>query len=242
MRGAGGRAGQKGSGNASPVRRRWGFHVRPRGSEPNGLHRKRRLQEAVSSPRTVSSRLLQPNQRGQTDPSLRLSRRLLMRAAVVSSLAGVSGCTSVLGKSEADQLLEHYQDGYSRYKTGAEKHNDAVIAYRSDEYEHVQQLITNAIDQLRQARTAFESAHDLATDLDDPDVRRIVSSALEKSRLLIEASKLLQETAAGFSNEEYEAAQERYEDYREKSRTLQETEMMAPARLAERVDTGLLDL
>lgn len=177
-----------------------------------------------------------------TDQHSTISRRLLLRSVVVASIPGVAGCSSVLGTPKADRLLDRYQAGFSKYKTGAEQHNEAVIAYRSDEYEEVQRLIEAALEPLEEARTAFVTARDLAEEIDNADAIAIVSKAVEQTELLIEASKLLRETARGFANENFDSAQESYESYRETALQLSNRELTAPRVLQEYLDQGILDL
>lgn len=177
----------------------------------------------------------------QNDVNRMASRRQIMGTVVALGIPSLAGCNSVLGDPKADRLLENYEEGYSKYNTGTEIHNNAVLKYRGDEYEQVIQLIEDALAPLKQAKNAFETCRGLAQDLDNQDALSIVSSALDQTRLLIEASELLRETAKGFKNEQYESAQSSYDSYKVTAAELSNSNLTDPRVFEQVLDQGLLD-
>lgn len=165
-----------------------------------------------------------------------------MRTILVAAIPGLAGCGSVLRNPKADELLEKYQDGYSSYNSGAEKHNEAVISYRSDEYETVQSLLDEALTHLGEAKTAFKKAQQLAKEVENTDANAIATSAREQTELLIEASNLLKSTAEGFANNNYDSAQQSYDNYKETAAKISNRDLTDPKTLHEVVDQGVFDV
>jgi hypothetical protein len=172
---------------------------------------------------------------------LTISRRKTMRGLFVAAMPAITGCNSVLGSSKKDELLEKYQDGFSTYKTGAEKHNEAVIAYRSDDFDTVQSLLDEALTELEKAKPAFEQSRQLAKEIDNADAIEIITAAVEQTNLIIQASNQLQNTANGFANGNYESAQESYEDYKDTAAELSNRDLAEPKTLNQKLDEGMID-
>lgn len=175
-------------------------------------------------------------------PQRGVKRRKIVLLVGMTCTSVLSGCTSVLGSSPEERLLETYREGYSDYKKGVELHNDAVIAYKSDANSEVERKIDDALGPLSTARDSFQLARDIAADNQLSEARKIVASAVERTRLLIEASRLLRETARQFRTDNPEKAQESYDAYRARHLEFEKTEIYPPQVLEERLNTGILDL
>lgn len=153
-----------------------------------------------------------------------------------------SGCAGILGNSAEDEIMETYREGYSKYTTGADLQNQAVIAYQSDEYATVAQRVQSALEALDAALDSFRSTREVATEAEITPARRIAGAAVRKTELLIEASALLRQTAKGFETGEYEEAQSAYESYRARMAEFEQVDLYPPRALEREMDSGLFDL
>ena len=170
-----------------------------------------------------------------------LSRRRIGSVLGTGLFVGLAGCSSILGNSAEDRVMEAYQAGFKQYQTGAELHNEAVIAYRSDEYKKVETKIQEALPDLQSASDEFQTTKQIAVEEGLAEPETIASTAIEKTRLLIESSKLLKETATGFKTENYEQAQTSYDSYRSRIAAFEEAEMYPPRVLSQSLDSSFFD-
>lgn len=171
----------------------------------------------------------------------RLTRRRILQLSAVGATSSLAGCSTIVSNEDAERLIELYENGYTNFEEGASIHNEAVIAYQDDEYDEVQEKMDSALPILERALVSFGDAKPLAVKLQNRDAERIVEAAIEKSKVLIQASKLLRATAKEFGNENYDTAQNKYDEYRETAQVLTQKEIVPPQMLEERVDTGLFD-
>ena len=210
-------------------------HARNHVARRVGFHKKIARQRVL--PRLYHR---QCSQRSGSD--LRVTRRQVASILGTASMPLASGCTSILGPSAEDRLLQTYQEGFSSYKSGTELHNEAVIAYRSDAYTEVQNSIQEALDPLASARESFRTTRDIASENGMAEARQIAESAVKKTQLLIEASGLLSDTATRFHNDNPEQAQESYDAYRDRMTEFDRVQIYPPRVLEERLDSGIFDL
>lgn len=162
-------------------------------------------------------------------------RRFLTRGVSVGTLVTLSGCLAPLRSGRKKRMITRYETGVEAYRTGANRHNEGVIAYRSDEHDAAVDALEAASTELGKAVADFEDAHRLARELDNDRAVQITKGAVTKSRRLLEVTDLLAESAEGFATDDFEQAQSAYDEYKEKRGSVNQGSLATTATLVDAV-------
>lgn len=164
------------------------------------------------------------------------TRRGILTVAVTVALPVLTGCTAVVRGDREETLIERYGTGIASFNDGADRHNDGVVEYRSDEYTKATTVLGEARSSLTEAHEAFLEAKRLATESGNPDAERICSEAVAKTETLLEATILLRDSARWFADGDYEQAQSAYDQYQEKYALVGENRIRDQQVVADAVD------